>query len=244
LKQILIIILSVSTVIGCGGKKQLLNRNMDNEFLKAFWENQQEFEYLTLKGKININSSEISQTANLNMRMKRDSVIWMSVGMLGFEGMRILVTADSFKMINQLQHTYLARSRNYFNELLGFEVEIRELQNLLLGIPPFDSSLYKIQKNDTSSWLLGTKNEMVNHLLISESFKTLRCFIYSKLRTETAEVFYSEFENFGKLTLPSRIKAIMENGPQVSKAEINYSSISEESIISFPFNVPDDAKRI
>jgi len=51
---------------------------------------------------------------NVFIRMKKDSLIWISVnGALGIEGMRVLIDKDSVRILNKLDKEYQVRSLEY-----------------------------------------------------------------------------------------------------------------------------------
>ena len=54
-----------------------------------------------MSGTVFVNEKAIP--LNANIRMQKDSVIWISAtALLGIEAVRLLITPDSFKMINRL----------------------------------------------------------------------------------------------------------------------------------------------
>ena len=60
-----------------------------------------------LKGKAQFNGNQYP--INAQLRMRKDSVIWISASaFLGIEAARLLLTPDSFKMINRLNSTYIS----------------------------------------------------------------------------------------------------------------------------------------
>ena len=61
-----------------------------------------DFIYFSAKAKFTLVDDKGSRTANANIRIKHDSAIWISVSALGIEGLRILATHDSVKIIDRL----------------------------------------------------------------------------------------------------------------------------------------------
>src|SRR5215204_182640 len=54
---------------------------------------------------------------NANIKMYKDSAIWVSVNaILGIEAMRLLITKDSVKLLNKLEKTYAARGISFLHE--------------------------------------------------------------------------------------------------------------------------------
>ena len=67
--------------------------------------------------------------------MKKDSIIWISVnGALGIEGMRVLIDKDSVRILNKLDKEYQVRSLEYLQEVAAFPLDLRTVQELIIGI--------------------------------------------------------------------------------------------------------------
>lgn len=92
-----------------------------------------DYEWMTAKmsGALNVEGEEFPFTGNL--RMKRDSTIWLSVSaFMGMESIRMLVTQDSVVMVNRMNQTYLAEPTSKMAQTMQTP-SLRELQALLLG---------------------------------------------------------------------------------------------------------------
>src|SRR5215216_6405944 len=78
---------------------------------------------------------------NANMRMYKDSLIWVSVNaVFGIEAMRMLITKDSVFLLDKLNKSYLVRSVDYLQEVSSLPLTLSTLQNLLMGNPVFIDS--------------------------------------------------------------------------------------------------------
>ena len=80
---------------------------------------------------------------NANIKMYRDSAIWVSVNaILGIEAIRLIITKDSVKLLNKLEKTYAARGINFLQETTNLPLDLPTLQNLIIGNPVyFDSTV-------------------------------------------------------------------------------------------------------
>lgn len=89
----------------------------------------------TLSAKINANAElkDKSQAFSMNLRMRSDSVIWLSVSALGIEAARFLITKDSIKMLDRINSKYTITDYSYLNNMLQIGVDFTMLQEMLLG---------------------------------------------------------------------------------------------------------------
>ncbi|MBT9393301.1 DUF4292 domain-containing protein [Hymenobacter sp. NST-14] len=88
-----------------------------------------DFRFLTAKGKAQFGD----QTGNINLRIRKDSVIWISASLIGIEGGRIYITRDSVQVLDKLHREYYAGDFEYLSQRLNVPVNFEMLQALLLG---------------------------------------------------------------------------------------------------------------
>src|SRR4030095_12825887 len=98
-------------------------------------------EFETFSAKINTDyegSDGKKYDVNVFIRMKKDSLIWISVnGALGIEGMRVLIDKDSVRVLNKLDKEYQVRSIAYLQEVAALPLDLRTVQELIIGNPVF-----------------------------------------------------------------------------------------------------------
>ena len=183
---------------------------------------------------------------NANVRMYRDSVIWVTItGFFGAEGLRAYITKDTVLIRNNLERTITRRSLAFLQEVTALPLDLHSLQDLLVGNPVFlDSAIHSYSKNSGTISLFSSGIFFRNLFTISESDKLP---LSSKLddmdeqRRRTCFLKYDEYEN--------------KKGPNFStKREINVSEKNNLSIklnfrqyefnetLSFPFTVPKSYK--
>src|SRR4051794_35270823 len=64
-----------------------------------------DFTYLNLKGKINYKDERTEHKTNINIRIKKDSIVWVSINAAaGFEAFRIILKTDSIHFLDKLNN--------------------------------------------------------------------------------------------------------------------------------------------
>src|SRR5678810_606150 len=126
-------------------------------------------EFETFSAKINTDyegSDGKKYDVNVFIRMKKDSLIWISVnGALGIEGMRVLIDKDSVRILNKLDKEYQVRSLEYLTEVAALPLDLRTVQELIIGNPVFlDSNIvsYSTEGNKIS---LLSEGQWFRHLI-------------------------------------------------------------------------------
>jgi hypothetical protein len=185
---------------------------------------------------------------NVFVRMRKDSLIWISVnGALGIEGMRVLIDKDSVHILNKLDKEYQVRSLSYLQEVAALPLDLRSLQELLIGNPVFlDTALISYSTEGESISLL-CEGQWFRHLITMNNNDHL--VLHSKLddrdvmRNRTCYLNYSEYEDkAGKRFSTSRAISVTEKTRLDVKLKFKQFEFNET--LSFPFSVPRNYKRI
>ena len=208
------------------------------------------FEYDKLHTKLDIKYKDDKNTLGFKgqLRMQKDSVIWMSLSLkVGIEIGRIMITPDSIKFLNRNNRTYLAEGLSVFNDKLPIEPSIDFLQNLFVGNDTQikNGDKYKVSTDDDEY-----KLEIINFAVLKDVWVTSESFKISKYKIQennndkrNIQIEYSDFKDYNKKLLPSKIIFELSAGSNVS-VEINYSNVTVDEEIDFPFNVTKKFERI
>jgi hypothetical protein len=212
--------------------------------------NRNRIEFTTFSSKINVDyrdADDKNYNVNANLRMYRDSAIWVSVNaILGIEALRLYITKDSVKILDKQNKLYTARSVDYLQEVTALPLNLSVLQDLFVGNPVFldSSNVVSYSRADNTIALLSVGRWFKNLLTVSEADKTLQ---RSKLddtdltKNRTADLTYSDYEH--KTGVPFATKrhiTIAEKKKLDVKLDFKQYAFNEE--VSFPFGIPKNYK--
>ena len=184
---------------------------------------------------------------NVFIRMKKDSLIWISVnGALGIEGMRVLIDKDSVRILNKLDKEYQVRSLEYLTEVAALPLDLHTVQQLIIGNPVFlDSNIvsYSVEENRVS---LLSEGHWFRHLILMNNNDHL--VRHSKLddvdilRNRTCFLTYSDYEtDKGVKFATNRTVSVTEKTKLDVK--LNFKQYAFNETLSYPFSVPKNYKR-
>lgn len=84
--------------------------------------------WISAKASVNATIDNDKNSFNINMRMCRDSAIWVSVSpLLGIEAVRVLLTPDTVRFLDRINHEYKVSGYKLINDLLNSEILILKL---------------------------------------------------------------------------------------------------------------------
>lgn len=220
-----------------------------NNITREIEDNSFEYENISTKFDVKFDDEENSLGLKGQLRMQRDSVIWVSLSLkIGIEIGRLMITHDSVKFLNRSNKTYMAESLSIFDDRLPIEVSIDFIQNLLVGndtkIQRDDKS--KVSIVDNSYYKLETMSEYIvkDVCVTPKTFKIFKYKIKELGKDEgNIQVEYDEFTEFNGRLMPSRITFRLSSGRDVS-VEINYSNVAVDGEVEFPFNITNKFDRI
>jgi hypothetical protein len=234
----------ISTVLILGVftscNKRLIHSKQENIEINTL-----KFDYFTAKAKLNYTNGDQKLSAVANLRIKYDSLIWISISPgLGIEVLRLKLTTDSVFLIDRIAHKYMKSSYGEFNHFYGINLNFKWIQAIMLGNPL--SSNKKLVINKENGRILYEQNDgplFIRNFIGDQSNKI------EKISIENPESKYEMTINYGDFTqldersiLPYYMKFVLtffEEQQPSKQIDINIKSANlPDKTLKFPFNVP------
>lgn len=233
-------------ITSCGVKKNVVKelRSVNiNDIVSHINSNKINSNWLYVKGKIKMNSNNDKVTLGVSMKIRQDSLIWLSISapIIG-EINRVMLTPDSLYVINRPNSTWLIKPIEQLKKQFGVSLSYSDIQALLLNnirIPiekiinknefsPFYPITSLVNNNDllikdnidSVSYLINTENKFIHEININYSQQKKLIIKYSDY-----------FDRYAK-----RLNIF------VSKPELNvellYNKVEEREIDKVSFKIP------
>ena len=183
-----------------------------------------------------------------HVRMLKDSLIWISLGNdIGIEGMRVLITRDSIKLMDKLANTYQKRKLSSLQEISQIPFTLSDLQNLIVGNPIFIQmdSINAYTRYPTGYTLPYNGSWFRNQLTVTNDFLLERSKLDDKdlLANRTADIQYKLYENrLGFLF--SSLREISLSQQNRLDVQLRFKDYHFNEEMNFPFTIPKKFKRI
>jgi hypothetical protein len=219
-----------------------------------------QFKWFTARLNANADIDSKANSFNANLRIKRDSVIWMSISpALGIEVARVFITPDSLKFINRINNTYFKGDYRYLNSLLQIESNFQMIQAILLG----NSYLhYKDEKYfsevEYGDWVISTLNKRkikreteleIPQIVTQEIWYSLlrkKIFRMEMQDFRPQRKFSVEYKSFieveGQMA-PTEL-SIIANAAKNLRISLQYSKTSIDKEVNLPFSIPENYEKI
>lgn len=202
------------------------------------------FQSFSSKSKIDVSGPDINQSVSAQIDMVADSMIGISLRVIGIEGARMMITPDSVHIIDRLNQTYLSKGFDYIHEQFALEISFADLQNLIAGNPVFyDSAALSMGVAD-DKYVLFSKNAVYkNSIWLSPAFELSRMFIEDLAHQRNMTLTFSEFDKIeGKPFAFNR--TILIDAQADYKATIEFSKVTLNEPVEFTFSINPKYKKI
>ena len=103
-----LILLTALIIFTAGCKPKGISKSKNYKLANEIVKNDIKFKYFTSKAKVTIPLNKINVSAPVEIRIKKDSTIWLLVKMpmIGLEMMRGMITQDSVFILNKQQKSF------------------------------------------------------------------------------------------------------------------------------------------
>ena len=245
-------------------EKTIIKPVVDNRPALILYKKQQEhefrFKWFSAKADVSSNINGEEQKFNANIRIKKDSIIWLSISpALGIEVARILITADSVKMMNRLNATYLCEDICRINDLINADFDFEMIQNLLMGnsFEYYSDDRLKTSVDENRYLLSSYKKRRLKRIinkpeaghdpvqsiwLEPSNFKIVRLLLSDLPTQRELDARFSNFNAVDSLPFAHHIEASIKAQKQIN-VNIDYSKVKLNEEQSIPFKVPEKYKK-
>jgi len=251
----------------CSQQKKIIKAPIKEEGADYLFEklkqNEFKFNWFTAKISVNYKNKGESNSFDGQLRILRDSVIWLSfTPLLGIEVFRVIITNDSVKFINRINNTYFIGDYDYVNKFLNTNIDFDVLQSFMIGNDlsfyengKFKASLeggqYKLSTAERTKLKKFVRNSqdqlkiLIQNIWIDpESFKITRADV-KEIRKQNLrlEANYSVFEKVEDQLFPKEVNfdIYAEKNIHVS---VGFTRININTPQLFPFRIPPSYKQV
>ena len=165
-----------------------------------------DFDYFQGKARMILRDANKEREVKANIRMRKDSVIWMTFSVIGVQGGKALINKDSITIVSTVDKEYYVFPYDELSKRFQFDINFEVVQAAMLGNPIIPR----------------TENDEV----IPESSMYL-------LKQEQADVDVINYVNAASMKIE---KVEMKEDESMNSLIINYSNFQPVGDKVFPYN--------
>ncbi len=211
-----------------------------------------DFQYFRSKSKITYTDASDSQTATVDLRIRKDSIIWFSVSKIGVEGLRGMITKDSIFVIDRLNNDYQKYDFSSLSKKFNFPITFDLLQAAILGnLPVQEKANHKIKViKEKDFYLLRQKQDSVtiDNYVSVDNLKLKKILVVEQPSNNSLTLNYDNFTVINDVLFPYNslisLKYKSSEGTYHTAVTIQHTKAEiTDKELKFPFNVPSKYER-
>lgn len=219
-------------------------KNQTNEFILVKNEESEiKYHYLVMKGNGKFIDEENKSTESFKYKiiLVRDSIIFIQVHKLGVEGLRMVTRPDSIIGLDKINKQVLVADFSRLGEILGTELDLHTLQNLLTGNTGFiEDSLDAKPKENVPYCYVGKRRQTdLTWCISAENYKLTKLETENGSKNQKAFVSYANFSPSNDQLIPRFILFQVEK-PVKKALELRHEEvIIDGEVPSIKFKIPE-----
>jgi len=238
-------LISFSFLTSCKSSKRAADgfrERSSADLLRAIEKHNNDFEWFSGKAKINFESEEESGRGVANVRLKKDSVIWMNFKKFGLEFARLQITPDSVYVMYRFENYYERGTTEEYSQLYGIDLEFEKLQSFLVGncLLPDHANARVSRKGNSYELISSSGDYTVVYEINPVTLTVSQHKIIDQVGREVVMTF-DDYQKVGSKRYYSHSREYFAplDEDEIAKAELSISSVEFNVPKSIPFEIPD-----
>jgi hypothetical protein len=204
-----------------------------------------DFEYMHGKARMVLRDANKEREVKANIRIRKDSIIWMTFSVIGVQGGKALINKDSITIVNNVDNEYFQFDYAELSQRYNFQINYDVIQAAMLGnlIIPRKESDQVLQ--ETAFFILKQQanNISVDNYINLASKKLEKVELKESNSANSLVVNYSNFQPIGSKLFPYNgtinlfYKTIAGLLNTTIIFEYNKAEVGDKEL-KFPFNIP------
>lgn len=225
----------------------IIKPNIESEDIKVNIENV-DFKYLTAKSKISFKSKDQDiDNANVSIRMRKDSVLWLQIVVGPIEVVRGLITRDSIQIIDRHNKTYYQYDFASLSQKFNFQLNFDLIQSILVGNMPIPKKAGERFKKENDYFMLRQNEGKISlENYIGEQNRRLKKLLVTEQPSKNSLTLnYEDFTQLNNYLFPytSLIQLDYESKQDQQRYQtvfrIKHQKVElSEKTLTFPFSIP------
>lgn len=202
------------------------------------------FNYLKAKSRVVWKSGNNQDNYVVDIRMKRDSLIWMNIGQAGFTGATGVFDQQHVRFYQKISGQYFDMSYDSLSTMLGFRVDFRLLQSLIVGNQPFKRNNSRVIRENENIIIKQDSGRIKIDNMVGPNRKLKKLLVNDEPTANKLTLDFEEFTSLNQVVFPFSslitLDVTNKDNKQVTTViSIKYSKVELlDTPLEFPFRVP------
>lgn len=202
---------------------------------------------LALRTQMSWNDGQIEQDFMGSIRMQKDSLVWASLfGPFNIEGARLLITPDTFRLINRLAAEYVTKPFNFLERWLYVPVSFTMLQQLLAGERlSINEKAWSLTTEDSLPVLYYETDKLQQKVWVNPvNYTITKILLKDKMLKQSIGVTFDAYNDLNGKPFSYKRSIEIVRDTAVMSLGMHISKVSLNEDLQYPFEVSDKYKKI
>ncbi len=212
-------------------------------------ENFSQFNTLETRLKVRYEDKNQLQNLTVNLRIQKDSIIWLNATVLGIPMARAMIMPGRVSYYEKLNKTYFDGDFALLGKLLGTDLDFYQFQSLLLGesvfglnTNKFDSDIrkgmYRLQSNTVSDLFQAVL------LIRPDNFKLAEQQVLQPQEGRFFRAQYLSYQTVSGQVFPQIMTWTALGNQEKITIDIEWKEVETNLVLNLPFKIPSGYSEI
>jgi len=204
-----------------------------------------DFGYLNGKARMVFKDDNKEREVKANIRIRKDSIIWMNFSVIGVQGGKALINKDSITIVSTVDKEYYVFDYVELSNRFNFKIDYAVLEAAMLGNPIRPKQLSdEVSREGGYEQLFQTEGSITIKNLINPAIKKIeRVELLESTTSNRLNLDYSNFQPLGDKNFPYNgiVSVFYKTAAGIISNTISFEYNKVEigdKELKFPFNIP------
>lgn len=211
------------------------------ERITPLFNNRLTYKTFSGKAKVHVETPDAGNDFSAFFRIRKDSVIWVNVNVIGASVARVFVTQDSIFMVDYFHKTAKALPLSQIAKILPAAVDFNSLQNLVLGEPLVNGKVTHARYEGDSLFVRTEDTSYIQNLTYLKADSTIHDEVLETHKADGPKAYaqYSGYEMVnGRKISADRVLHVVTNNVMYL-LEMNFTKMEFDGEQDYPFSIPN-----
>ncbi|CAM3354605.1 DUF4292 domain-containing protein [Aquirufa ecclesiirivi] len=202
------------------------------------------FNYIKAKSKVLWKTNSNSDTYTVDIRMKKDSLIWMNISVSMITGATGIFSKDRVQFFHKINNEYFNLTYDSLSTKMGFKINYEILQSLIVGNQPFKKNNSRVIRENENYILKQDEGRIQIDNYVGPNRKLKKLLVNDGPTENKLTLDYEDFATINQFLFPFSSQITLDVKDKDNKVvktliSIKYSKVELlDSPLEFPFKVP------
>lgn len=204
------------------------------------------FNYLKAKTKVSYKTPKESQSFTLDIRMKKDSVIWMNITALGISVATGIFTKDMARFYDKFHGKYTELNYDSLSTAYNVKLNYDIIQSLIIGNQPFKKNKSRVIRENDYYLLKQKEGKVQIENYIGQNRKLKKLLLTEQPTNNKLTMDFEDFNSLNDILFPFSSLITLDYQSNVDQKfyqtviNIKHSKVELlDTPLEFPFKVPE-----